>query len=256
MMGGSKTYIEATTANHAQGTDPEWGAKIGDLGKVDKDEVVKHSSIRLANALISKSKKYERSYKHLVHIKGKPFVLAIAPFEQPFFWTQNDNAICQVLYGYKKPIFKDIPEENRREILGHEYIDFIEKPNGAEVPMGYFTNGEMPEISAVIFSNTATFGKVRALSKDPCPMVFEHLRYNKKGLTAHHRVTPKNGYVETLLEGLHVYHNPTARHPLDEKFLQDNDVTHHWYSFEDGFPFDDAKDEALIQRMTIGVRPE
>lgn len=197
----------------------------------------------------------DKNYKNLEHAKGKPFVLAIAPFEQPFFWAQNDQAICQVLYGYKSPIYEDIPEENRREIYGHEYIDFIEKPNGAEVPMGYFANGEMPEISAVIFCNTATFSKVRALSDDPSLMIFEHLRYNRHGLKAHHCTTPKKEYQETLLEGLHVYHNPTARYPLSADFLQHTDITHHWYSVEDGVPYDDAKDEALFQRsvMRIGI---
>lgn len=243
--------VEATTANHAQNTTPEWEAKIEDFKKIDREEIVKQASIRLANSLISKSRKYNNSYKNLEQTRGKPFILALAPFEQPFFWSQNDQAICQVLYGYKRPIYKDIPQENRREIYGHEYIDFIEKPNGYEVPMGYFTNTEMPEISAVIFSNTATFGKVRALSDDPNMMYFEHLRYNKNGLTPHHRVTPKNEYKESLLDGLHIYHNPNAKHPLGQEFFQNEDITHHWYSYEDGCPLDNAKDEALFHRTVM-----
>jgi hypothetical protein len=119
--------------------------------------------------------------------------------------------------------------------------------------MGYFVNGEMPEISAVIFSNTATFGKVRALNNDPSLMIFEHIRFNKKGLVAHHRVTLKSEYNETLLEGLHIYHNPLAKYPLKDDFLQHPDITHHWYSMIDGYPRDDAKDEALFQRSVIKI---
>lgn len=243
--------VEATTSNHAEDSVPEWEAEVENLNKIDRNLIVEHSSIRLANALISKSRKYKRSYKNLEQVKRKPFVLAIAPFEQPFFWAQNDQAIRQVLYGYKIPVYKDIPQENRREIYGHEYIDFIEKPNGAEVPMGYFSNGDMPEISAVIFSNTATFGKVRALSDDPRQMVFEHLRFNRDGIKPHHRTSLKSEYQETLLEGLHVYHNPTARYSLSSDFLDHSDITHHWFSLEDRMPYDDAKDEALFQRTVM-----
>jgi hypothetical protein len=71
----NKVCIEATTSSNALGFTPEWEGNIKDIGEADKLKIIEHSSIRLANALISKSRKYEKSYQKLSHVKGKPFVL-------------------------------------------------------------------------------------------------------------------------------------------------------------------------------------
>ena len=56
--------------------------------------------VRLLNSISEKTKKYRRSYQNLSHVTGKPFVLALTPFDQPFFYLQVQRAIEAVLYGY------------------------------------------------------------------------------------------------------------------------------------------------------------
>ncbi len=75
--------------------------------------------------------------------------------------------MSRVLYSFDKFIYQDFPDRNERVLLGCEYMEYITKPNGSQIPLGYFSNPDMKEVSAVAFSNTATFGKVRALSNDP-----------------------------------------------------------------------------------------
>ena len=142
------------------------------------------------------------------HIKGKPFFIAVAPFEQPFFYEQTSQAITQVLYGYKKAKYKTV--NNERIILGHEYIDFVEKDNGSEVPLGFFANNQMENIAGVIYSNCATFGKIRALTKeiDKRDMYFTFSRFNKDGLDPFVGTVRKTDYFETLEDGIQIFLNP------------------------------------------------
>ncbi|HEY6898958.1 MAG TPA: hypothetical protein VI279_16985 [Rhodocyclaceae bacterium] len=248
--------IEASSSHHAQKASPEWERlnAMDQLKELDRYDIVDSATVRLAGTLRSKHQKFLDSYSELDHVKDRPFILAIAPFDQPFFYFQNDTAMQRVLYAYEKPIYRDFPEENRREIYGHEHIDWILNPNGAQVPLGAFSKGLMPEISAVLFSNVATFGKVRALSSDPGQILFEFLRFNEHGLRPTHGALPKAQYVESLLDGLHIFHNPTARYPLDSDLFDHPDITHHWYSLSAGMPLTRAKDGALFQRMVIKMQ--
>ena len=183
-------------------------------------------------------------------VKGKPFVISIAPFEQPFSYTQNEQAINRVLYGFDEFVYEEFPERNERIILGQKYIDFISKPNGSEIPLGYFVKDMMNEISAVIFSNTATFGKVRALSDDPGDIFFESIRYNDSGLQPIHTLLPKNKYSESLFDGLHIFHNPFANYPIGWQYFDRYEITHNDFDFEKVVPLVKINDGFLIQRST------
>ena len=244
--------IEASIASSAIDTPDEWEADFSpeSLKKVDKDKVVDFATIRLSNTLTAKYKKFLKDYSELEQVKNKPFIIAIAPFEQPFSYIQNEQAIGRVLYGFNKFIYEEYPERNERIILGQEYIESITKPNGSEIPLGYFVKEEMKEISAVIFSNTATFGKVRALSDDPDDIFFESIRYNDSGLKSIHSILPKKEYSETILDGLHIFHNPFATYPISYEYLDRREITHHDFDFQKGVPLVKTHDGALFQRST------
>jgi hypothetical protein len=255
--GWERLCIEATTANNAEGTKEEWERELTAeaLEAIDRRAVVDSATFRLANALSAKYRKYVADYAKLAHVKNIPFVIAIAPFDQPYFWVQNDQAMRRVLYGFDEFDYKDFPEENRREVYGFTTIEYIEKPNGTRIPLGFFKRPEMPEISAVLFSNTATLGKIHALNQDPNPYVlFESLRYNDDGLRPHHRIQPKAEYSETLLDGLKFFHNPHAMYPLDPNRLDFPGVAHEICD-EDGKPGCRTPDEFLIQRSVVTMIP-
>lgn len=244
--------VEASIASSAIDTPDEWEADYSPetFKKVDKEKVVDFATIRLSNTLTTKYKKFLNDYSGLAQVKNKPFIIAIAPFEQPFSYIQNEQAIGRVLYGFNKFIYEEHPERNERIILGQEYIDSITKPNGSKIPLGYFVQEEMKEISAVIFSNTATFGKVRALSDDPGDIFFESIRYNDSGLKPIHSILPKKKYNETILDGLHIFHNPFANHPISWEYFDRKEITQHDFDFEKGIPLVKAHDGALFQRST------
>ena len=160
--------IEAVTANAAEGKEPEWDKKhlmSEAVAKKDFWPLNREAIIRLSNALSSKVRKYNKSYKNLSHVPGKPFVIAVAPFEQPDFQHQYDRAMRALLYNdyvdetayFKdKALFPDGPPSVR--------LDEITKDNGSAFELGIFESDDWAEVSAVIFSCVATWGKAVAMS--------------------------------------------------------------------------------------------
>ncbi len=215
----SNFVIEATTANHAQNMQPEWERtySLKEVEEWSKEKTVNNATIRIANSFVSKSRWYLNNVEKLDHIKDKSFVLAIAPFDSPYFFTQSHQAIRRVLYGFDRYIAVDI-DENEREIIDAVLMDEIQK-GSSEIPLGYFANEKYSHISAVIFSSLATIGKVRLLSDDPRLILASYRKYNSNGTQPFIGVHEKSEMKEDLLDGLIVFHNPYAQKPLDFKMF-------------------------------------
>src|SRR6266550_1660755 len=150
--------LEATIASHAAGARPEWSATARDLLDLkDRSPIVLEATIRLANSLTSKYKKYREEYARLDHVRRRPFVLAVAPFEQPLGRVQNTQAIMQTLYGATATPYEVVSGEGEDEwvLTGGEFIPipFVTKATGAEIPLGLFRNRRMQGVSAVVFSS-------------------------------------------------------------------------------------------------------
>lgn len=213
--------IEATIASHAQNETPEW--QKDHLEETFKEwpleKIVDNATLRLANSFIAKSRMYKKSYNKLAHVKNKPYIIALAPFDSPYFFAQNHQAINRVLYGFDRYVAIDWDDENR-EVLDAIYLEEIEKETGSSVPLGYFTNSDYSHVSAVIFSSTATFGKVRVMSEDPRITLVNFRRYNENSTQPLEGVVEKSIYEEHLLDGLVVFHNPFADIPFEvEEFF-------------------------------------
>ena len=110
-----------------------------------------------------------------------------------------------------------------------------------KIPSGFFNIPEAKNISAVIFSNDASFGKFNrmGLLNGFAPEGSEMIR---EGLKVNHDVNAKMPlsfnlevgsphYHENWTEGLEVYHNPNALHPLSENVFRG--AAHH-YLLPDG----------------------
>jgi len=222
--------VEAVTAQAASGTPNEWEMRLktfwGDLHSLSLAPLVDQATIRLANAISGKHEKFRAQYASLQHVAGKPFVLAVAPFEQPFFYLQLNRAILRVLFSYDGAMLNDESGEEEARFKGS-----IRKPNGSDIRLGYFLNDGMEEISAVLFSNTATFGKLQALHTDTTQnVIFRVLRLDGTTRKLVQTVHEKLSYKETLLDGLSVYYNPFAKYPLDQGVFGSPEVAH--YMFE------------------------
>ena len=219
-----EVIIEATIASNALGKTPEWDADLDfkDFPNGEFRETNRESIIRLANSITSKTYKYRKQYSNLQHVKNKPFVLAVAPFEQPHFNIQYDVPITSLLFDY----YVDEDAYNNNPHLypnGPPGISLkaIEKDNGALIKLGFFEDDSFSEISAIIFSTTATWGKVEAMSKNT--ELDRHIFstwFNEGGKEPELRKDTASQYNEKIRDGLMVFHNPYANIPLNPKIFE------------------------------------
>jgi hypothetical protein len=220
---------EAVTANHPDGFRPEWDWNA--TPPEDFDEFLRLATVRIANAITEKHKKYITSYANLSHVKGKPFVLCVAPFEQPGFFFQGSRAITRVLFGFDEVL--TIKSDGEIIPVGEARMTRILKDSGAEVPLAVFTDARMEDVSAVIFSNTATWGKLRALHTSPKPdIIFSSTRFAPGQTSPKAEVVSGEYYHETLLDGLHLFINPYAKNKLNIRSFTSREVAIHTFSPE------------------------
>jgi len=271
---GLQFCVEATTANHAASGTPEWERVLTPeaIAKLDLPQMLTLATVRLANAISSKHAKFKTSYAALPQVQSKPFLLAAAPFDQPFFTWQCVRPLTRVLYGVDR--FLDQDEDGT---VAHRisWLESVRKTNGADVPLGVFTDGRMEELSGVLFSSTATTGKVAAMSAPIAGVVsvYTVMRYSSRWMTptvtkyikadaSDADVVAMAGgqvldYTESLVEGLHLFHNPHARIPFPRDQLAGTGIVQHWWDFEEGTLVDDAHQGALVNRqvMHMAIRP-
>lgn len=187
--------IEAAIASHAQDDIPEWKKTIAGITSEESFKAFGLSAIRLSNALMGKLKKYQKSYSQLPHVKNKPFVIALGNYSMQDFNLHGDVPLQWLLY--------DVLE-----------MGSLEKNNGSLVDLGLFRSDRFEEISAVIHSSLATTGKARVLSKTTGDITCHAIRI--KNLYELIKIEKNiSEYKETLTDGLRLFVNPYARHPID-----------------------------------------
>ncbi|KKJ22753.1 hypothetical protein T637_22380 [Enterobacter hormaechei subsp. hoffmannii] len=221
-------------------------------------------------------------YGTMEHVAGKPFVLALAPFDSDLSLSQNNTIINRVLFGIEEPTMRDIVDGKQRKVLS------IKKNEDTELPLGIFTNDSYKEISAVIFSTTGTYGKAVVQSG-----VDRYVRYTRfralelndfiasegmknegshtTKLSNEHYVTTKRqfynnevvgadivmchsrDYTETHFDGLHVYYNPYATVPLDKSVFSSPEITHNFYDIANDISDQRHPDGALVSRQVFEI---
>ncbi|RQW19106.1 hypothetical protein EH196_19405 [Bacillus sp. C1-1] len=245
--------IEATIASHSENGQPEWERTYSEkeLEKWSQEKILYNSTLRLANAFKSKSNKFLKSYSKLNYVKNKPFVLAIAPFDSPYFFEANQQAIRRILYGFDRYKAVDY-SESQREILEtinmHSINKINQKLEEVDIKLGFFNNDEFKHISAVIFSNVATASKVRMLSDDPQVIVTNETRFNPYSTQPYNNILGKREANEHLLDGLSILHNPFADFPLDREAFE-----HPLVAQIDSMDFEDGVPENFLFKRVIFV---
>lgn len=257
----------------------------------DEQDFKSRGAIKLAGKIKDKLELYRGSngkkhpYSSMSHVRDRPFVIAIAPFDSDLSLTQNNELINMVLFGLAPPVLQG-PE------LGKQgKITSIPKPSGAQVAMGIFTNDSFREISAVLFSTVGTFGKAVVESK--ISRLFRSTRYRMidknrietgSGLwqvgrrriqlselnylfmdrrESEHQIGGADMLIqhssfhrETHLDGLQVYFNPYAEVPFDPKFPWPAEVALNYYDVESGEHIQAHPDGALVSRQVYELNPE
>ena len=120
---------------------------------------------------MGKIKKLRSRYSKLEHCKNKPFVIAIASYDRPFSHFAASRPVFAAMYGLYHDEEKTM-SSNAENIVSYK-VDSAMKNRNAEIKMGLFCTPEFSDVSAVIYSSLATWGKLRALSDNPSdPTVF------------------------------------------------------------------------------------
>ncbi len=241
--------LEATVALHAQDSPPEYAKRRAEDIPKDLNELNRQTILRIRNSLDAKGKKYAKVYSSLAHGQNRPFVLGITAFDGPFARLACQRAIEAVLYGYYVDEETFLREGGK---LQGRLLHSVKKDNLSDVSVAVFAEEKFAWLSAVVFSSCATWGKVRALSSDPNPNIFfEAVRLNSTGVLPHVVRARKAQYSESLLDGLRVYHNPSATHQLNINIFRHPDVFQSYYSEEGQEWMHDQRDGLLLYRSVL-----
>lgn len=242
--------IEATIAQPAKGGAPAFGPGAPHIPD-DLDAFNVESTLRHCNRLSTKSDKFRNAYSSLAHVQGKPYVIALAPFDRPSAHLAANRPIMAALYGvyFDEAQTLSIGSDN----VIQRPVDGIAKSPTADVPAAYFTDSTLAHVSAVLYSPIATWGKIRALAEAPDALThYTTLHPNANSIRPAMRQAMKKDYVEHLLDGLYVLHNPFATHPLPTSTFSHERIAQLVAEDDSAMRFI-APDDFLLMRMLYSV---
>lgn len=210
-------FVEATTVNPS--------ATLPVVDESNRQAYFDHYVPRkFGSALFSKLNKTTsgKRYWELPHVEGHPFVLAIQDFHEQQSMAWSSTALVEYLYG--------IHQVDRKMADGSVEIvsERIESHRweGKEIPSGFFLQPDAKHFSAVIANPSGTLPKFNRMGflagfgDRDIRMVRKGFCYRDSPITQDFIAEVHSpNYVETWCEGLSVYHNPNAVHPLSAKSI-------------------------------------
>lgn len=208
------------------------------------------------SALFDKMKK---EYWKKEHVKDKPFLIAIADFHDTMSMTWTFNALSDYLYGYK---YEHSFDKDGNIIVKPVKIGNYTKPNGAEIPSGFFFQPNSENVSAIIFSSCGTISKFNRMGKQAglgsdIPILqrmatfYNHDPNADKPHFVTYTVSEKSN--ETWSEGVVVFHNPNAKIPLNPAYFDDRVAQ---CFFEDEFIYSKMPKYFPYNSFTHNIIPE
>ena len=226
---GTEIAIEAVIVDRKKSNPPTYNKSFIEKSKEKiKEENSNDMPLRYGSPLYSKLTK---KYWELPNVSGKPLIIAIADFHDDLSMTWSFNAILDYLYGLNFSFIHD--KDGNLKISSHE-IGTYKKPNGSEINAGFFFQDDVENISAVIFSSTATISKFNRIGIQAGFKVNKNsvIRYGAKYKHDANASLPdmfvyevNENCCETWTEGINIFHNPNAKIPLNLELF--DDVAHH-----------------------------
>lgn len=233
--GDSGYYVEAVVSEIKNGGVPESERTLDDHFnmllpiKTDAEfsELIDEAVVRHSNSINEKLNKYTgyfnkkgkwvSGYKECAWVSTeKPFVIALASYDQVNYGKEYIYSMLALLHGlYYSPERKIFTTKS----------SIIKPGTTSPIDLGIFNLERMNDVSAVIFSNTLTLGKISSLSKSVQmdPMHVINVRYDYE--SPHYKIQEVNeDHPEHLLDGLYVFHNPNAKVKFDCCEFKDNHV--------------------------------
>ncbi|WP_319402329.1 hypothetical protein [uncultured Anaeromusa sp.] len=165
-------------------------------------------------------------YWEYSHTYGRPFVIAIADFHDDLSMTWSTTALTTYLYGFR---YSSSYDDNGNLILTSEKIEFHEDPDtGKKIPSGFFFQPGAENISAILHTTSGTISKFNRIGKqcgfdegDTTMIRFVTYHNHSDDASIPHvaRYIVNEEAEETWGEGVSIYHNPNAKHPLPQDFF-------------------------------------
>jgi hypothetical protein len=203
--------IEATIAAPAQGGKPAYGYGKSDIPE-DFTNFNIEASLRIANSFASKVKRYREYYGLLPQSRQQPYVIGIGAFDRPFAHFAASRPVLAAVYGLYHD--ESATDANADKVVSYN-VRAAPKSKTTSVPLGLFCDPTFADVSAVIYSSLATWGKVRALADNAtAPSVYATFHPLGDSLLPEVRRVLKRDYKEHVLDGMYVLHNPFATYPI------------------------------------------
>ena len=232
---GHACWVEAVTANPVDRRIQGFTAPVH--APEDRAErLLGAPAERFAKTLRSK---LQREYEKAPHVQGSPFALAISDFHAPSSMVWSREALPCYLYGVHPQVIDD-PDGRRA------FMEPVSSLSGDRpIPAGLFRDQAMEHLSAVIFSNAATFSKFnrmgflagwrpRGLAMvregilfDSTPGALEPKPFKLDVLREEYAALWPGG--EAWCQELEVFHNPLAAYPIPFDLLPG---ATHWFEHE------------------------
>lgn len=230
---GGEGWIEAVTANPQTPFEHVGAIPVGQPADA-RDLFLGPAALRFAKTMGSK---LQRCYDRLPHVMGKPFALAIADFHAPSSMVWSREALLGYLYGL---VAETQTVDGVKTALSTDAQTLL---GDTGFPAGLFRNDDHAELSAVVFSNAATTGKLNRVGVSAFgePPGLRYIRYGKFFDRGEHvldgipfcldvgsdeyRQLWRQGYEPWSAE-LEVFHNPFARNRFPRDLLPE---ATHWF---------------------------
>jgi hypothetical protein len=200
-------FIEATTINPSD--DPPRIGDVPPLHYFDHYVPRKYGSVLFS--------KLNKKYWELAHVMGKPLVFAVQDFHTIRSMSWSNTGLVEYLYGIRQ--VRKNTADGSLSIVSEPIEEFVW--DGKTIPAGFFSQPDTENVSAVIANPEGTISKFMRMGF-MAGFGDRRIRMIRNGLAYSGSPDPENfvrevnvpEYMETWGEGLSVYHNPRAKHPL------------------------------------------
>lgn len=223
VRGPTEFSIEATTVNPTRGGVTGAAPPTPSATERTIEYYEEYLPIRYAGPLVVKLRK---DYWQLPQVGGSPLVLAIQDFHAPMSMTWTRTALTTYLYGYRHT---PIRERDGSLTVRPERVE-VHRWGTKKVPSGFFRLEGAETISGVLFNSSATLSKFNRIGQQAGFGSSDVLQVQQGYRVDHDPNASKpipflrqvdEGFSESWVEGMDLFHNPRALHPLDHDTFPD-----------------------------------
>lgn len=228
---GKTVAMEAVIVGRKKDNPPRYFREFPKIKS--PDDVLKEQEnsmpIKWGSPLYSK---LQKKYWELPHVKGKPFVLAIADFHDDGSMLWSSTALFNYLYGVKHDFYYD---SNNKLVITPMPIG-NHKLGNKEIPSGFFFQKNTENVSAVLFSASGTISKFNRIGrqagfKDENVIMIRVGTYHDHNPNATvpkiFKYTVTEESEEIWADGFSMFHNPNAKFPVPKELFPS--IGHHHF---------------------------